>query len=113
MNTPGEAIFLSLEDLLRQERQAISRFDAASLRRLTGKKLELLEQLRVYLKETPEALRHGSASKVLAEAEANHALLRDTISTLSECLGLRPASLYDQRARLSTSSAVQTVQCSI
>lgn len=113
MKTPDEAIFLELEDLLKQERLAISKFDAASLRRLTEQKLEMLERLRVYLNGTSGALRRESAARVLIEAEANQALLRDTISALSECLGLRPASLYDQRARLSSSSTAQTVQCSI
>jgi flagellar biosynthesis/type III secretory pathway chaperone len=113
IKTPGEALFEELEDLLKQERLAISRFDAASLRRLTEKKLEMLEHLRVYLNNAPDALRRESASKVLGEAEANQALLRHTISALSECLGLRPSSLYDQRARLSSSSTIQTVQYSI
>ena len=113
MKTPDEAPFLALEELLKQERHAISTFDAAALRRLTERKLELLEQLRALSREHPGALRRESAAAVLREAEANQALLRDTISTLSECLGLRPASLYNQRARLSSSSSAQTVQYSI
>ena len=113
MKTPDEAIFEELEDLLKQERLAISRFDALSLRHLSEKKLELLQELRVYLNEAHVAIPKGGACKVLIEAEANHALLRDTIATLSECLGLKPVSLYDQRARLSSLPSVKTVQCSV
>jgi flagellar biosynthesis/type III secretory pathway chaperone len=88
-----------IEELLKQERGAISTFNTATLREIAEKKNILLDELRAALPQgTPQAKQRLSG--LLMQASANHALLQDTIGILSSSLGLSTASTYDSRAKL-------------
>ena len=109
LKSADHSILQALITLLSEERLAIASFDATSLRRLAEKKLETIAQLRASLKDNPGACQTEDVSLVLCEARANQALLRDALHTLSECLGVQPSSVYNQRAKFSALSSAQTV----
>lgn len=86
-----------LIELLRDERRAIASVDFVRLNEIAEKKQSLLETLR----DGPMPPSKSELSRVMAEAEANRALLNDAVSTLKEYLGIGDApGTYDARAKM-------------
>lgn len=103
----------SLTELLERERAAVAALDPAKLTELAELKHPLMERLQ-QLAQTPP--RRGSGPRasrelrqnvrtavegLMAQAEANAALLNDAIHALSAALGIeQEAGTYDAHARM-------------
>ena len=103
----------ALAAILEQERAAVATLDATRLAAIADEKAPLIERLR-RLAKAPPAARPSSpdgrrikeqvreaAVQLLAQAEANAALLNDAIHALSAALGVeQEAGTYDAHARM-------------
>jgi flagellar biosynthesis/type III secretory pathway chaperone len=86
-----------LTELLREERQAIATIDLNRLSVIAEKKQTLIEAMQ----RGPLAASKKELAKLMAEAEANRALIHDAVSTLKEMLGISDGpGTYDARAKM-------------
>lgn len=111
----GEALddISSLTEILERERVAVAALDPSRLSELAEQKQELMARLR-RLAETPPVRGAGpratrelrqnvrtAVEGLMAQAEANAALLNDAIHALSAALGIeQEAGTYDAHARM-------------